>query len=233
MPDWFNQAAGISAIRTASHRALFLQRSETFLAQGRYLDGSLSRDPGNADITNLRIGLILGKVTSTGRYAPSILGTTTVATAAADTIVTMSAAVATELVRRVGTTGTFKLTGPAAANGITVTETVTYSAVNTTTGVATVTALAGAHVLGSFVQPTDGSDEPTTFIPDTQAYGVYVLDQNNNNLTNVELPRMPVSGTVDSPQLLPTWPSDTSLQTWLINRLNGAAGGQFVFDNRY
>lgn len=228
---WAQMQPGITTARTASHRALFLQRSETFLAGGKLLSGTYSRDPGNSSIEVLRIGLLLGKRTADSLYAPSILGVTTNAEAIGSTSIEASAAVVTELVRRVGSTGTFKLTGPPSANGVVATETVTYSAASGTT--ITVTAISNAYVAGSFIQPTDGSETPLTFIPDTEGFGLVVTDIDGASLAAVDLPRMPISGVIDSSQLLPAWPSDTSLQAWIVARLNGAGGGQYVFDHRY
>lgn len=225
---WMQMNPGIASARTARHRALFLQRSETFLAQGRLLDGTLSRDPSNTtDIANLQIGLILGKITSSGLYAPSIFGVTTNGESVGATSIQASAAVVTELVRRVGSSGTFKLTGPPSSGGVVVTETVTYSAASSTN--ITATAILNDFVAGSFIQPTDGSETPLTFIPDTEGYGIQVTDRDGSSLATVELPRMPISGVVDCAQLLPAWPDDTSLRAWLVARLNDAFGGQFVF----
>src|SRR5262245_28189078 len=115
----YPMAPGVGTARTASHRALFLQRSETFLAGGRIISGQCSRDPGNADIGCLRIGLLMGKISTVvnslgtvGMYAPSVYGVTTNAEAIGSTAIEASAAVVTELVRRRGSSGTFKLTGP-------------------------------------------------------------------------------------------------------------------------
>jgi hypothetical protein len=231
MSAWSQMQTGLSGIRTASHRALFLQRSETFLAQGKWIDGALSRDPGNGDVTVLRIGLLMGKVTSSSMYAPAILGVTTGAVAAGATTISAAAAVVTELVRRVGASGTFKLTGPASANGTVVTETVTYSAASSTS--ITVTATVNAFVAGSLIQPTDGSEQPITMIPDTQAYGIKVTDLTGTSVAAVDFPKVPISGIVSASQLLPVWPSDTSLRAWISARLNGVEGGQFVMDSRY
>lgn len=226
--NWFQMMPGIQGARTATHRALFLQRSEMFLAGGKLIGGVSSRDPGNSpDVTVLRIGLLMGKITSTGLYAPSVLGVTTNAEAVGSTSIEASAAVVTELVRRVGASGTFKLTGPPTANGVVATETVTYSAASGTT--ITATAILNAFVAGSFIQPTDGSETPISFIPDTEGFGIPVVDRDGTSLTAVEFPKLPISGVIDCAQILPVWPSDTSLRAWLVARLNDGDGGQYVF----
>jgi len=135
---------GLSAIKTATHRSVFAgdEGQVGYLPNSKVIDGSKSRDPlntGSVDI--LRAGLLMGKITSSSKYAPSVIGVSSGALATAGTTLASSAAVATELVRRVGSTGTFKLTGPVSASGTARTLTATYSAVNTTTGDITITAL--------------------------------------------------------------------------------------------
>jgi hypothetical protein len=227
---------GIAAAQTATHRAIFLQRSETFLAQGRLIDGTKSRDTGNnnpTDIGILRAGVVMGKITTGGKYANSFFdqlpGAFTNGTS-----MTLSAAGATELVRRIGSSGTFTIVGPPSSGGTVAVTTVTYSAVNTTTGVVTVTAPGANYIAGSFIGDTDGSQTPVAFIPDWD-YGVKVLDANGASVSAVDYPKLPVSGIVKASQLLPggAWPTDTSLQAWLVGKLNASFGGQYVFDYAY
>jgi hypothetical protein len=118
-------------------------KSRVLLPGGVLVDGAKSRDPSNADgVDVLQFGLLMGMITESGKYAPSIIGLLTVAyDDDTSTTLTVPTAVAAEIVRRIGPTGTFKLTGPATAAGTVRTITVTYSAVNLTTGVITVTAL--------------------------------------------------------------------------------------------
>ena len=221
---------GITAGKTASHRVVFRQRDESYLANGKTIDGSKSRDPSNtSDVTVLQSGLLMGKITSGGKYAPSILGLTSGALAAgATSITTATAAVLTELVRRIGATGTFTLTGPPSANGVVNSEVVTYSAATGTT--ITCTAILGNYISGSFIQPTDGSQQPLSFIDDLVLSGYQVVDNNGANVSSVDWPRVPISGTVHSANLI-NWPTDTSLQQWIISRLNDIAGRQFNFDH--
>jgi len=220
---------GVRSGITSSHRNVLRQGEYSFLAQGKIIDGSLSRDPGNTgDVDCLRAGLLMGKITSGGKYAPSMFGVTTNAEAVGSTSIEAAAGVITELVRRVGSTGTFKLVGPPTANGSVASETVTYSAASGTT--ITVTAIVNAYVAGSFIMATDGSETPITFIPD--GYPLKVTDSSGSSVSSVEFPQVPVGGILDASQLI-NWPSDTSLQSWIINRLNDAAGGKFVFDHVY
>lgn len=132
---------GLRSVSTAEYRRVFQSQGPLFLPGGRFINGLLARDPGNTPYTDaLRAGLIMGKITASGYYANSVIGTTTGALANSGTSITVSAASAAELVRRVGTTGNLTLTGPTAASGTDTRQlTAAYSAVNTTTGVITIT----------------------------------------------------------------------------------------------
>ena len=136
----------IGAESRITHRVVSFQGFWDFLANGGVVDGTKSRDQGNTDdVLLLRPGLLMGKITSGGKWAPSAFGLTGAAYASG-TSMTLSVAAATELSRRVGASGTFKITGPPVASGTVRTQTVTYSAVSTVTGVATITALPVADV---------------------------------------------------------------------------------------
>ena len=125
---------GFGTARTASNRVIFRDGQITgWLSQGKVINGTLSRDPSNTgNIDVLRAGLLMGKITATGLYAPSVLGVTSAALTNTGTTVSASAAVVTELVRRLGSSGTFKLVGPPAASGVVRTSTLTYSAASGT-----------------------------------------------------------------------------------------------------
>jgi hypothetical protein len=138
----------VSTETLVAHRIVSRQGFWTFLANGVMVDGAKCRDAGNSadSILTIRPGTLMGKVTSGGRYANSVIGLSTGALTNSGTTLTVSAAVATEIVRRIGASGTFKLTGPPTAAGVVRTVTVTYSAVNTSTGDITITALGANEV---------------------------------------------------------------------------------------
>lgn len=223
-----NAVPGFGSDRTASYRKIFAGQ-ERFLPGMHVIDGAEARDPGNSPVDELRAGLLLGRITSSNRLAPSIIGVLAEAydDSSGETSMTVTAAQAAELVRRVGSSGTFQITGPPSAGGEVASEQITYSAVDTGTGEITISAASADYIAGSFVQPEDGSEDPVTFIPD--GFPLAVTDVDENNL-NVELGRYPVGGIVDASQLI-NWPSDSSLQDWLIDKLN--AVGQFVFDSKH
>ena len=227
---------GVRAARTATPRHVFLtSKGAQFLPGLRRISGAASRDPGNAagDIGVLRPGVLMGKIASVvnslgtvGHYAPSALGLTTNAEAAGSTAVEASAAVVTELLRRVGASGTFKLIGPPTAGGTIAIETVTYSAASGTT--ITVTALVNAFVASSIIAPTDGSESPITFIAEEMMGGVQVVDVDGTTNLTVEFAKLAAAGQVDFPQLLPAV-ADASTKAWIVSKLNEQAGGQFIF----
>ncbi len=129
----------VVAEKTAIHRSVNYHLD--YLPGGVVLNGTKTRDPSNDTIKALRGGLVLGKITATGKYANSFMGLTAGALTSSGTSLTLTTTAATELVRRVGSSGTFTLTGPPTAAGTVRSMTVTYSAVNTGTGVVTITAL--------------------------------------------------------------------------------------------
>lgn len=223
---------GLRTAVTASARVIFKggRWDWVSLPSGQTINGTLSRDSGNTGfLGDLRAGLLMGKVTATGLYAPAILGVTTGAYTSGGTSITVSAAQATEIVRRVGATGNLQFVGPPTANGTNaVSASKAYSAINTTTGVITTADIGADKVAGTLVVATDGTGTPLTVIPD--GYPVKVTDSEGTS-TNVSFAKLPIGGTIIAANLLPAWPSDTSLQSWIEASLN--AHGQFVFDNYY
>lgn len=138
-----NRAPGIHTGGESVHRVVAM-KDPVFYPSGKLIVGSDSRDPTNSlDVRTLQAGMVLGKNSTSGKYAPSIIGALSVDyDASADTTeMTVAAATAVEIVRRIGASGTFKLTGAPTATGVVQTVTVTYSEVDVDTGVITVTAL--------------------------------------------------------------------------------------------
>lgn len=201
-----------------------------YIPGGKIIDGSLSRDilhTGNLDV--LRPGLLMGKITATGLYAPSIIGTLQSAYTGVGTSVTsmtVTPATAVEINRRIGATGTFKLTGPPTAAGTVATTTITYSAVNTTTGVLTITDPNVNAIAGSFIQPTDGSEELIALIDDD-----VFIKVTDDDAADIDVPfaKPLVGGDLDSSQII-HWPSDTSLRQWIVDNLSDN-GALFTFDH--
>ena len=215
----------VGALKESAHRIIMLG-NELWMPGYYEIDASQSRDPGNPDeVTTLRAGLLMGLITANKKYAPAIMGVTTNAEAAASTSIEASAAVVTELARREGASGTFVLRGPPTAAGTVAEETVTYSAATGTT--ITVTAITNAYIAGSFIMPNDGSDVLKSFLPDN--WPVNVTDTAGAN-EDQQYPLLPIGGLVDASQILPVWPTDTSLQSDIKTRLNDVGAYQFQED---
>lgn len=189
---------------------------DSFIPGPVTVDGTLSGNALNTPyVWLLQAGLLLGKVTASGKYAASVLGVTTVAYTSGGTSLTVSAATAAELVRRIGSSGSaaFNVVGPPTAAGTVAVTAVTYSAVNTTTGVVTVTSLGVDKVTNSLVTAADGSGTPTTIVCDH--WGLKVIDALNTTRADVfDAELYCGKGIVDETKLL-NWPADTSTQAWI------------------
>lgn len=122
---------GVSAARTATHRkVLVTEQGAMRFPTSKLVKGSVSRDPGNTgNVDVLRAGVLLGKISSSGLFAPSIIGLLDEAVDNAETAIDIPSAVATEIIRRIGSSGTCKFIGPPTAAGTVRALTVTYSAV--------------------------------------------------------------------------------------------------------
>ena len=131
---------GIQAGNTVAYGYVFKQPEDVKYIPGGGTLLSTSQDWSNTGSPlTLRAGLPVGRQASTGEWAPCWMGSLSVALGGAQTTLTTSPASATELVRRVGTSGTFALIGPPTPGGLAREFTVTFSAVNPATGAVTIT----------------------------------------------------------------------------------------------
>jgi len=235
---------GPSSSRTATDRRITNGPWQLLKPGGVTVDGSESRDAGNTgDLDVLRAGMLLGKITATGLYKPAIVGTLTVAhTGDSATTMTVGAATAVEI-DRIASAGKFVLTGPPTAAGTVGQATITYSAVNTTTGVITVSTESTDFIVGSYVggvhaSTVDGSQNPMLIVGD--GFGHKVTDADAASVDTL-LGNVLVGGFIDSSQIV-NWSSDTSIQKWIMAQLNSAAQapvtaeatqGSFIFDHPY
>ena len=219
---------GPGTTQVTDTRSVVMSGAE-YLPRGLVVDGSLSRDPLNTSYLDyLRPGMVMGRITATGLYRPSCIGALSVAytTGGSGTSMTVSAATAVELAR-LGSSGTFTLTGPPTAAGTVVSTTITYSAVNTTTGVITITATDANYVVASWLGGVDGSQTPVCLIGNGSP--IKVTDALSTSI-DVEWPTPVIGGVIDSSQIV-NYPSDTSLITWLEDALQER--GRYVFDAKY
>ena len=181
MATQFYSAPGIYTTKSLAHRNIFTTRSQyidQFAPSFSFIDGANSRDFGSSPVGLLRAGVLLGKITATGLYRPFIQGVTSADAASSATTVTVSALNAAELNRLkvAGGGGNLvgKLVGPPTAGGTNATQTLTITAVNTSTGALTVSALSAAAITGSIVTAGDGSAVPVNIV--SHSYGTEVVD---------------------------------------------------------
>jgi hypothetical protein len=214
-----NGKPGVQQTYAAVPREVFLanRKFAQYLASPVTIDGTLSGNPLNAPFTWLLFaGTVMGRVTATGKYANSILGATTAAYAhsgGSNTSLSTDVNTAAEIVRRLGTSGTLKLTGPPTAGGAVVTQIVSFTGVNTLTGIITITAAAADSVAGSFIQPADGSETPVTLICDQ--WGIKVVDQLNTTRVDVFDPQLLAAGGTINTATIVNYPADPSLKAWI------------------
>ncbi len=107
-------------VQTATPRLISLS-GEVYREGGAIIIGTYSRDPLNtSNVDYLRAGLVMGTKTTGGKFAPSIIGVLASAydkDGSFDEVMTVSVATAVEIVRRIGATGSFNVTGPPSAAG--------------------------------------------------------------------------------------------------------------------
>jgi hypothetical protein len=194
------------------------------------VDGTNSSNPLNAPYTWLLwAGQLMGRVTATNKYANSVLGLATAAAASAATSITTDVNTAAEIVRRIGASGTFKLTGPPAAAGTVATQVVTYSAVNLTTGVITCTALSSAAISGSLIQPTDGSETILTLLCETD--GLQIVDQTHTNRVDVFCGTLLAGGGTINTGMVVDYPTDPSLKAYVKAAVRTTCPGVTFLDD--
>jgi hypothetical protein len=223
---------GVVGFFVSQPREVFYSGREfaQFWAPPVTIDGTNSSNPSNAPYTWLLwAGMPLGRITSTGKYANSILGLTAAAAASAATTITTDVNTAAEIVRRFGASGTFKLTGPPASAGTVATQVVTYSAVNTSTGVVTVTALSAAAVSGSLIQPTDGSETILTLLCEVD--GLQIIDQTHTNRVDVFCGTLLAGGGTINTGMIVNYPTDPSLKTFVKSSLRTTCPGVTFLDD--
>lgn len=244
MSQFPNSLPGVgSTTLDLTPRNLFVMATDEgdFLPAGGLIDGYSTRDLGNSAVRTdeIRPGLILGKISTAGAailtsatagaYGAAFLGTVSNGMGTATTSATVTASVAAEIVRRSGSSGSLVLTGTGSVSGTVSQQTTAYSAVNTTTGVITITALGTAVKAGALIGVVDGSAAPVTFL--TGPYPIRVTDINSTNQIT-PLPRIPITFKpvdVTNIVLYPTW--DSALASWLKTQLRVAVPGMSFSDD--
>lgn len=185
MPTNFHTIPGQYAGASITPRNIFVSAPlspDTQAPSWRFINGSLSRDPGDNPTSMLRAGLLIGKITATGLYRPSVYGLNSVTAPASTTSITVNAAVATELARQIVVAGgpvNISVTGPATTGASVATDVVACSAASGTT--LTVGATTHTFVIGSAILTDDGSQVPLFVFADS-VFGKDVTDINGNSI---------------------------------------------------
>jgi hypothetical protein len=136
---------------------------------------------------------------------------------------------ATEIARRIGNSGTFTLTGPAAAGGAVASSTITFSNVNTGTGVITITAAPAAFVTASMIQPADGSQNISTLLCEVD--GLQIVDSLHTTRVDVFCATLLAGGGTINTNMIVDYPSDPSLTAYVKAAIRrGAPGVTFLDD---
>lgn len=224
---------GVKADRNATPRRV--TRSDNhreFYPGGVPVDGAISRDLTNTGDTDiLQAGTLLGMVIASKKFAVSIMGNLGVLhdTSVVTTALTLPAAVAVELDRRIGQSGNLTLTGPVVTDGTLNTETVAFTAVNTTTGVVTITATTNDFAIGTWVQAADGSEILKGLVND--GFGLPVFDRTDQTNETVDLETLIVGAFIRTSQVLSV-SADTTLIAEMKKQLR-ASGLGYLFDDDF
>lgn len=232
----FPTAPGYYTGNTLSVRRVFTDQSKASIAVGNYLiDSAKTRDLGNTDITQLRAGLLMGKVTSGGKYANSIIGvtgalhdTSAVTTTFGGSSV-LTAAIVTEIQRRIGTSGTFRIIGPPTAAGTVAVETVTFSGIASSTTL-TITATSADFAAGSIIAANDGTHIPATLIGNE--HGVALTLVSSGSVNDQLLAPFYTGGDVDVDQIVNYSSLDASVKQWVKDQLRGTYANFTFTDDR-
>lgn len=232
MNSILSSVPGTSTPYSIQYRHVFTDTATRVAASpNAVIDSTKTRDTGNTDVTQLRAGTLMGKVTSGGLMRNSIIGVlgTTIGAGAATTI-TVPAAVATEVSRLIALAGAsiqLRVYGPPSAGGTNAATTVTASAAAGTAITVSVVTFP-AYVAASILQPVDGAETPLTVIPD--GYGIPLTDVTGTSQNQLLHPYF-IQGTIDVAQI-PFYSSlDASLKTWVKTALRTTANTNFTFSD--
>lgn len=218
----------VDAERLAIRRTIALGQPPLLYGSKKIVvNGLKTRDPGNTPTDAIRPGTLLGKISATGLYAPSVIGISQNAYTSGGTSITLTPAQAVYLVSRIGQSGNLAFIGPPAAAGtVAVINPIAFSAVNVSTGVVTVSTLGVNLIAGGLVADTDGSHIP--IFPLIETDGIKMTDISG---TSQDQPSWPcVGGGLRWGAMLPLV-TDTSLITWVKAQLR--IDGLFQFDTDF
>jgi len=217
----FNAIPGMQPLFVSQPRDIFYTETDKaqFFAPPPAIDGTASGNGSNQPYNWLLwAGMVIGKESGSNIFATSIIGQSTVALTTSATTLVTDVGTATELLRRLGGSGTLTLTGPPTASGVVASATVTYSAVDTTTGHITISETGVAFVSGSWIGPVDGTQldgSSTVYTLLAEQNGVKVVDQLNTTRVNAYSNRIWTGGGVINTSYIVNYPADSSMKAYL------------------
>lgn len=227
---------GLPGYRTAvdytSRRVRKSSQGVNYLEGGVVIDATRSGDAGNTGYVDvLRPGKIMCKRSSGGKYRNFIIGKSTVASASADTTITVAAATATEVARLITATGaavTILLIGPPSAAGTVAATSLSISAASSTTLTIASSGTVGVNkVTDSLIAVADAVSGSYCLVDDDDF--IKVTDELGTR-TDQLFARPLIGGNLDTSQIL-DWPADTSTVTYLKGLLSSTGGqSSFRFD---
>ncbi len=223
---------GVKTTRTATpRRILESDQGKILLPRGRIIDGSEARDPLNTGDTDvIRAGVLMGRVGTTGLFAPSIVGLSTADYTDNDTTITCSEATAAEVLRRVGSdfaSNDVRIVGAPTAGGVVATFTATLTAVTLNGASSSITTadLNADIEEGALICIDDGSYIPNLILG--ASYGVKVTDVDGSSI-DVPMIEAIVGGFINTDNIV-NWPAaaNTTLIQWVKTQLKAHCAGLY------
>jgi hypothetical protein len=191
-----------------------------FLPLPLTIDGTLSSNAGNAPYTWLLFaGTLMGRETTSRKYRNSVIGLSAGAALATDTLITTDVNTVAEVARLIGVAGgnvQLTFTGPPTPGGVVAATSVTASAATGTT--ITLTGQIGAaKVIGSLIQPADGSQQILSILCDL--WGQKIIDGSNTTRVDVFEAQLWNGGGIINSQNIVNYPTDVSLIAYIKSSL--------------
>jgi len=233
-----------SEVPSTPRQILWSPNGKLVLPGGKIIDGAESRDPLNTGyLHTIRAGMLMGKITASGKYAPSVLGLVATDTSTGSPNVEVVESAGDELERRVGASGNLRLIGAPTDTGVVaISASLAYNSIGAAAGGKRTIVLAAncpaVYVDGSFLCAADGTHLPLGLIAKETGYRVTDLDGNN---LDIEMHEMLIGGCIKASQIL-NYPASglTTLRQWVKDALNSRgvgvvvnSGGTFKFDDDF
>ena len=225
---------GIQGPYTSQPRDVWYSNAQfgQFISPPVIIDGTLSSNPLNVGTPGgpgdfrwlLWAGMPMGRITATNKYRNSIIGLTTGSTTS--TTVTASTATVSEVARLIGIAGgpvSLTIVGPPTVAGTVASATVSATAASGTS--ITLASNSTTYITGSLLMPADGSQTILGILADDQNVALIndVFDR-----IDAQTNRIAYAGGTLNTAMIPNYPTDTSLITWI----QGQIGTAFAYSTK-